>query len=271
MDSSKKEILVCYVEIDKVLIYQDSIGSIIQVDFPQDVILDQEIANKDKVEQAIEASLKTRKLEKGDVIFIFAPSLTIEKDFPNDNKVGKAEEIQKFVEIIPFEDVLSRNYSINKKTKVVGINRELYDMIKNIFERQNLFVLGVIPSTILQETVVELSKSFDLSVIASKVYFLKQYSIVNVDEPSNSQNVAGKSIISKKMRKYVLIGTPIIILVIVAVLFLLSSLSNNSKSTPSSSVLPTSSPTPFSSPFEEPTPEEIKPFISSPSGDQIGI
>jgi len=265
MDFSEKQTIVCYIDKNKALFYQDMDGSILQMDFPPDIISDQELTGREKLEHLIESFLETNKLGKGNIIFIYAPDITIEKDFPDEPAGNKNEEIQKFIDMIPFEEVLSKIYKLDKKTKVVAINQEIYDSIKNIFAMKNFLVLGIIPSTVLAETVAELSVNIDLAFISNKIYSLRQYSMVNEGELSN-QNTKEKSGLRKQnIRMYALIIVFTILLFVLIILVITKSFSkNSSKDLPV--MQPPLSPTPSAPVVSQPAIPVIQPSISTPSG-----
>lgn len=265
MDFSEKQITVCYIDRNKALFYQDVDGSMLQMDFPPDIISDQELTGREKLEHLIESFLETNKLGKGNIIFIYAPDITIDKDFPDELAENKNEEIQKFIDMIPFEEVLSKTYKLNKKTKVVAINQEIYDSIRNIFEKKNFLVLGIIPSTVLQETVAELSTNIDLAFIANKIYSLRQYSMVSSGELSN-QNAKEKIGLKKQnIRMYALIIVFAILLFILIILVTTKLFpKNSSKNLPV--MQPPVSPIPSIPVVNTKSIPIIQPSISSPSG-----
>lgn len=269
MDFSQKQTIVCYIDKNKALFYQDVDGSMLKMDFPPDIISDQELSGREKFEYLIESFLETNKLGKGNIIFIYAPDIAIEKDFPDELAGNKNEEIQKFINMIPFEEVLSKIYKLNKKTKVVAINQEIYESIKNIFAKKNFSVLAIIPSTVLQETVAELSMNIDLAFIANKIYSLKQYSMVNAGELSN-QNTKEKPSLAKKqkVRMYFLLSVFAILLFVLIIILIINLLpKNSSKNLPV--IQPPLSPSPTLPVVNPKSIPVIQPSISSPSGSSI--
>ena len=268
MDFSEKQTIVCYIDKDKALFYQDVDGSMLQMDFPPDIISDQELTGREKLEQLIKSFLETNKLGKGNIIFIYAPNVTIEKDFPDELARNKNEEIQKFIDMIPFEEVLSKIYKLNKKTKVVTINQEIYKSIKNIFEKKNFLVLGIIPSTVLQEAVAELSMNIDLAFIASKIYSLRQYSMVNDGELKNENTKEKPASKKQNIRIYFLLAVFAILLFVLIIILIINLFpKNSSKNLP---VLePPLSPTPTVPVVNRESIPVTQPSISSPSGSDI--
>lgn len=270
MDFSEKQIMVCYIDKNKALFYKDPDGSILQMDFLPEIISDQELTDRQKLEHLIESFLEANKLVKGNIIFIYSPDITIEKDFPDEIVGNKNDEIQKFIDMIPFEETMSRIYKLNKKTKIVAVNQALYESMKNIFKKKNFSVLGIIPSTILQETTAELSMNIDLAFIANRIDSLKQYNIVNEDQPSN-QNTKEKSGIKKRnIRMYGLIIVFAMLLFILIVLVVINLLSKNSpKELPV--LRPPAFPTPTLPVVNQSATPMIQPPISSPSGSNINF
>src|SRR3989344_4619693 len=268
MDFSEKQTIVCYIDKNKALLYQDIDGSILQMDFPPDTISDQELIGREKLEHLMESFLETNKLEKGNILFIYAPDIAIEKDFPDELAGNKNEEIQKFIDMLPFEEVLSKIYELNKKTKVVAINQEIYESIKNIFATKNFLVIGIIPSTVLQETVAELSANIDLAFIANKIYSLRQYSMVSSGELSN-QNTKEKSGLKKQnIKMYMLI----IVFVILFFIFIILAITkifpkNSSKNLPVTQ--PPLSPAPSLPVVNQPIAPVIQPSISTSIGSSF--
>ena len=268
MDFSEKQTIVCYIDRDKALFYQDVNGSMLQMDFPQDIIFDQELTGGGKLEHLIESFLETNKLGKGNILFIFAPSVTIEKDFPDELAQNKNEEIQKFIDMVPFEEVLSKIYRLNKKTKVVAINHEIYESIKNIFAKKNFLILGIIPSTVLQETFTELSSNIDLAFIASKIYSLKQYYIVDEGKLINQDTKEKSGLKKQNTRMYILIVIFAILLFIFIILVITKFFpKNSSRDLPIMQPLP--SPTPSIPAVNQPSAPVLQPSISSPSGSGL--
>jgi len=269
MDFSEKQTIVCYIDKNKALFYKDADGSMLRMDFPQNIIFDQELTGREKLEHLIESFLETNKLGKGNIIFIYAPNVTIEKDFPDEPLGNKNEEIQKFIDMIPFEETLSKIYKLDKKIKVVAINQEIYESMKNIFAKKNFLVLGVIPSTVLQETVAELSMNIDLAFIANKIYSLKQYSMVNDDEPRN-QNTKEKPSLAKKqkVRMYLLLSVFAILLFVLIIILIMNLLpKNSSKNLPV--LKPPLSPTPSVPAVNQPATPVIQPSVGSPSRPEV--
>lgn len=244
MSFAKKQIAVVYIDVNKALFYIGYSGAILQLDFPSNVISDLDIVSKEKFEELLGTFIDSNNL-KGlgiESILVFSKSSAFEKDFPEDTK-GKEEEIQKFIDIIPFEDVLSKTYKFNKKTKVVAINKILYEAIKDAFEKKKISISLTLPFSILQELNVELENKVDLAFIAEKADSLKQYNLAS-DYENNAQDGQEKKSGSKKqnLRLYIFIGIFVILLVVLIVLII--STSSSKPSTKRGAALPSISPIP---------------------------
>ncbi len=265
MDFSEKQTIICYIDRNKILFYKDIDGSMLQMDFPPNVVSDQELNSREKLEHLIETFIDANKLEKGNILFIFASDMSIEKDFPDELAEKKNEEIQKFIDMIPFEEVLSKTYTLNKKTKTIAINQEIYESIKSIFAKRGYFLAGIIPSAVLQETFPELSANIDLAFIAGKIFSLKQYSMAEVNEPKK-EDPKEKPVSKKpKTRIYLLVSVFAILLFILIAMVVINLLPEDSpKDLPTVQTPISSAPTlPV---INQPEVSIIEPSIGTPSG-----
>lgn len=225
MDISNKQAIVCYIDTNKILFYLGTTGSIIQLEFPPDVLSYLDLLHEAKFEQLLDSFLEQNQLTGGGVILVFATTATFEKDF-EETQAGKEDtEIQKFIDIVPFEDVFSKTYKLNKKIKAVAVNNRVYESIKTVLEKRNFLIHSVIPISVLQETFPELAQNIDLGFISSKADSIKQFSIISGSVTNNSLTVEKKPESKEKnKRAYVLggvFGALLIILIIIIVVNLL--------------------------------------------------
>ena len=244
MDFSNRQNIACYIDSDKILFYQGASGSLIQLDFPPDVLSYLDLLRKEKFEELIESFLEQNKLSGENTILIYSSAAAFEKDF-EESQAGKDDtEIQKFIDIVPFEDVLSKTYKLNKKVKVVAVNNRVYESIRSVLEKRNFLIYAVIPGSVLQETFSELAQNMDLGFILKKIDSIKQYSMINGSSPSNpalEKKPEGK----KQNKRLYALGGMFAILLLILIIFVAIILSSKSDSTrPSGIIAPPLSPKP---------------------------
>lgn len=267
MDFSNRQTIACYIDTNKILFYLGTTGSILQLEFPPEVLSYLDLIHEAKFEQLLDSFLEQNQLAGGGAILVYATTAVFEKDF-EETQAGKNEtEIQKFIDIVPFEDVLSRTYKLNKKVKAVVINNRVYESIKSVFEKRNFLIHSVIPVSVLQETFSELAQNIDLGFILSKIDSVRQFSMINGNSGSNP--TIEKKPESKKQNKRVYIlggifGVLILILIVLIITTLLSKpASKNSKGVIAPPILP--KPTSLETSRHDNIPQVIE-KSSSPSG-----
>jgi len=179
MDFTKKQLLVVYIDSHGAYFYADSLGRVLQLNFPQDVVSDMDIVGREKFENLLNSFIQTN--FKGldfSVILVFSQNTLFEKEIVP--VVGKEIEdlVQEFIGAVPFEEVLSKTYKLNKKTKVAAVNRAFYDLLRNIFEMNKQTITMVLPLPILQIVNPDLANRMDLSLIAQKADSLRQFNMI---------------------------------------------------------------------------------------------
>jgi hypothetical protein len=234
----KKQTVVVFVDSSSISFYMKDTGNILQLDVPLDIVSDLEVIARDKLEQLIDAFFQANNLKSFelDAIIVFSQNVTFERDFTEELLKTKHEDSQKFLDIVPFENVLSKTYKIDKKTKVVALNKALYDAIYLSLERNKVRVFLVIPMVVLAETNPELSSNIDLGFVATRADSFKQYSLVDIktkDLEGEQKNAVG--IKKKDVRLYVLIG--IFALLFIILLVLVFNMFSSSKTTAKTTVL----------------------------------
>lgn len=218
---TKRQVAVAFVDNNRILFYIKDTKNNLVLNLSSDVVLDLEVISRDKFEQLVDTFFQTDGLKgiEFDVILVFSQGITFEKDFADDTTKVKYEEIQKFLDMVPFEDVLSNTYKINKKTKVVAVNKALYDVLHQAFEKNKAYIFLVVPVAVLVQTNPEFANNLDLALIAARVDSLKQYGLIDVNEGSLEREQKNSIGIKKKdVRLYILLGIFALFFIILLVL-----------------------------------------------------
>ncbi len=81
--------------------------------------------------------------------------MPVAKDAP---LVFSAEErnrqIQSFLDIVPFEEIASKSYKIDKGIKVIATNKKLYEILIHVFMKLNFVIDSVIPITAIPKSII---------------------------------------------------------------------------------------------------------------------
>src|SRR6266566_974081 len=121
MDFSKKQLSIFYVEGVRAFYYNSQLTSLLQINFTPDSFNNLEVTNKKNLENLFKNFLETNKIPNGNNLIILAPQVTFEKEYPPIEN-GDDKMISDFLELVPFEYVLSRFYKLNGIVKVVAVN-----------------------------------------------------------------------------------------------------------------------------------------------------
>lgn len=226
MDFSKKQLGIFYLEGHRAIFYGGNVINMISLEWPLDVIKDLEVLNKEKLATLIQAFVQSNNIVPCSVLIVLSQAVTFEKDLQESPSEDQDREMQKFIDVVPFEEVISRIIKLEKKWKIVAINKELYEPIRDAFEKQGFLIISVVPASVLQETMPELVENLDFSIILSKADDIKQYSLLIAEEPQNTTYETKKT--WKNKRTLLLLGIFGLLLLILLVLIFTSVLSGPS-------------------------------------------
>lgn len=216
MDTVKRKQAVLYIEANRLFFYPGPAGNTVQLAFPQDMVSDLEVLNPQKFLNLFLVFFQTQKIPPSEILCVFAQATVFEKEFPLGEK---KESVQQFLDYVPFDDILSKQFTINKKLRVFAINGQLYNIVKQASEKSNCVSVAVVAYTSLLEIIPELSQKVDLPLMLSRFDSCRQFSL--------ETNVPQQTILPDKMppkkqnkRLYLLLGVfGVLIAILVAMVF----------------------------------------------------
>lgn len=201
---------VFYIESNKAYYYEESLGSPLSMEFGPEIISDLEVVNKKKLESAIQVFINGNKIVPKSIIILLSTTVTFDKDFM-ETTLEIDKSIDEFLELVPFEDYISKKSKFPGKTKVVATNRQLCETIKNSFVVLGFVVAGVYPLSFCLEAVPQLATNLDLSLIINKSPELRSFNLLP-DLPLSADSPKKEKKDNKRL--YILIGTFAILVVI---------------------------------------------------------
>lgn len=217
IDNPKKQLGAFYLDRNQAFYFEEGVSIPLQLDFPPDIVSDLEIIHKNKFEALVQAFIDVHKIIPKNLLIVLSREITFEKDFVDESIVSVDKEMKNFLDFVPFENVLSKTYKLSKKTKVVAVNKTVCDTLRQTFESQNFSVMYIIPAAMIQEVVIETSKSIDLHLILKKIDALKQYNLLDAKELVNMPMAKNKKPVS--LRMVVLLGILCLLVIIFLALF----------------------------------------------------
>lgn len=194
MDISRKNLGIFYINI-KGLAYYSNSSLAVQVELPPGIIHDMEILNEGKLKEFVNFFIQSNKIPPANVIILLASDFIFKKEFiavPDpDNPIE--EEVEKFLETVPFEKVSNKILKSDKKWKVFAVSTDLCEQVQKSAEINNFQVMGIVPVPILKEIFPEMSQDLNLQLIFEKFDTVKQYSILDLNSGNKSKKLPLKS------------------------------------------------------------------------------
>lgn len=211
---SKKPTGVFFVDGNKAFYFEQSLSSPVSLEIPQDILTDLELINVKKLDALIKKFIVTNKLGPKNIIILLSTQLTFDRDFPH-GSIEVERHIEEFLELVPFESVISKKALLSGRTKVIAANKELCDGVRTSFVNAGFIVSGIYPLSLCLELAPELQSSMDLNLVINKIPELKNFNLMPTPEVAinSSKNIEKPS----KSRLYLLIGVMILLGVILLV------------------------------------------------------
>ncbi len=217
MDAGKKKQGVLYIEGNSLFFYPGENNQMVQFAYPQDSVGDLEILNPQKFSEALLLFFQSQKIPPSEILFVFSPTMLFEKESAVDDK---REIVQAFLDYVPFDEVLSRSFPMNKKIRTFAINGDFYHILRQIIEKCTCVSAGVVAYTSLVESTPELSQKVDLPLILAKFDTFKQFSLEQITQQQEVSTTTVTNTKPSNKRVFLLLGVfGILVIFLIGMIF----------------------------------------------------
>lgn len=225
-----------YIDQNGMLLYTTTTPAVITFPFPQDIVRDLEIINKELLQKEMAKIFKDNSLQPSRYVFALSGNLLFEKPFRDSKTPESQKEIQSFLENIPFEHTATIIFE-NAESKLIATNKDIYQTFSRIFEQQGSTVEYILPAYVLGIDVNQALSMTQplLSDLHRRAPSLRQYSFfTDVVRPPQKNPDQGKKEDKKpdtdddkkaKKRSILLIGVFVVLLLILGIVAFFSLLS----------------------------------------------
>ena len=118
----------------------------LSLQLPATVVQDMEVIDEDGLSKLIAGFVKTNKLKPSSLLICFSHACYFQKDVPEKATASEIVALKaEFDDNVPFNKVLSREFTQGKKVKIIGINRDLAYAIKHGFDILLFETEGIVP------------------------------------------------------------------------------------------------------------------------------
>ena len=208
MDFSKNHIAIFFIDKNKGIFFTSSEPKGIEIDFPKDILSHLEIIDKSKLEDFIHKFLEKNNIKPSRLFIVLGADTTFEKDITGISSFELNSETQKFLDIIPFEETLSKTFKVQKEGKIYVANKSLCKELSEVFEKERFSIAAITPFSLLLEINPKLKQN--LPFLLKKLGTIKQYSLLSSNNQSNQPFNAGSSL-----------NTMVIILILISIFLVL--------------------------------------------------
>lgn len=184
MDFAKKVPGFIYLDKGGFFLFEPGLGSVLSLAFSTTSVRDMDIMNRVSLHGQIQAFIEQFQLQPGEFVIILSPNITFEKEILDQNQENTKIEVDKFIDTVPFDSVLSKEYPISKGVKVIACNNDMYLELKSAFEKNASSINFVVPYQVLgQDQALINNLTVDsASELLKKVDRLKQFSMVTQEK-----------------------------------------------------------------------------------------
>lgn len=184
MEFNKKQPALLYLDKNGFYYYQTGLPSVISLAFLATSVKDMDVINGASIINQVKSFIDQYHIPLAIITIIVSPNITFEKDFVDLTSDALEEKTKNFIETIPFESVMTKQYPIENGVKVIGWNEELYLELKVSFEKYAFIVEHVIPYQLLgsdQALIQNLTQDNALQLL-KRVDHLKQFTMLTIQK-----------------------------------------------------------------------------------------
>lgn len=160
---SKNHPIVLFLDRSGFSVFQDTLPNIAKFNFTQDIVANLDVVNKEKFVNLLATFIQINKILPSSIALVLSDNIIYEKDLENvlqkpnapaeplglkvQGSVDKdhKEEIQGFLDNVPFEEVLAKVIKTDKVSRIVTVNKSLVMTIADVFVNKGSTIEAIVP------------------------------------------------------------------------------------------------------------------------------
>lgn len=209
---------------------------ILSLNFPPNVIKDLEVINPDQIYILIKAFCEFYKISPCRLIMIASEAVCFDKIIQKIEDENSFEFLQNFLDNVPFEKTVSGVFKVNKETKIIALNKDLFSAFKKAFELQKYTVDSIVPEFVVKN-LTEIKTGLDVkktAVLIDKSYTYKAFKFHLEDKSFYYQrsSTSGQNLEKKNDNSSLKILLPVLAVLIILLVFIYSKTAAQNLATP---------------------------------------
>ncbi|MBI2103419.1 hypothetical protein HYT59_00275 [Candidatus Woesebacteria bacterium] len=212
--------------------FGSSSKSIPAYSFDEKLVHDLDVVDAANLQAQIQAFIDQNKLPPSPVIFVFSEPTCFYQDLKGTDDAKLRALMSEFVNVVPFETILTKVYKTKDAARVVSINERLYREIAQAFEAKGFVSLGVAPSLVL-ESRQAMATALDANIgraILANIETIREQGFLAPEEKAeggvSEERTIEKPAVEKSFKitkNVVILGVVMVVLGVVLVVLILSS------------------------------------------------
>lgn len=226
MEFAKKQPALLYLDKNGFYFYMNGLPGILSMSFLETSVKNMDVVNRDSIISQIKSFIEQYHIAPASISIVLSPNITFEKEIIGLSPDEQEEEVRNFIDTIPFENTMSKNYPIENGVRVIGYNEDLYQELKFSFEQNGFNIDSIIPYQLLgndQQLIQNLTTENAMQFL-KHIGNYKQISMLPIEK---DKQISAQSVIDKKpqmkkpnLRLYVMIGIFVLLFAILVFMLL---------------------------------------------------
>lgn len=201
---------IVFITKDHLELFSPYTTAVIEFVYPQRAVKDFDLISKNEFSLALNAFLQSLNLPVSSYIFLLSENIVYDHVF--DTSDGKALDEDTFVDIVPFEKVISARIPSENSLRILSTNGEMIELLKTMFDAQQYSVQLIISETLLGVQLTHLDPSTAMAIVKTALDFrVFGFLVQHQTFPKNSSQINQTKIVSQRN----LVGVLVLILLIV--------------------------------------------------------
>lgn len=229
---SKNHPIILFLDRSGFSVFQDTTSNIIKFNFTPDIVENLDVVNKGQFSNLIATFIQINKILPSTLALVLSDNIIYEKDIAGISQKPTvpieplgSEEIQNFLENVPFEEVLAKVIKTDQLNRIVAVNKDLVMTIADAFLNKGSTVEAIIPGFMYGSNVnfaAGLTQGNIQAILEGSEILRTGNLLTNQQRIISPQSleIEQKEKKPQNLRQYLLIGVFATLLVILAVVYL---------------------------------------------------
>ena len=267
----KKRYLVVYLQRDKLSLFLNAKNSKVISLKLDEIVKDLDVVNSDLLKSSLEPLSQDHRLTSSQALIILADDTYFIQKIPKTTKEKKKIMLNKFADLVPFENVFIKDFNFNKQNFAIAINRNLYEPFIKALSEIGVQINAMIPGLVIRKTISQGLNATNAKILAKSIEKLNNYNFLGVKKEGLQLDIKKQRPETKedKIRLILLITTFVVLLVVLVGVTYYSFVIN--KPTPPQPQILESTPQPTktteSIPEKDQASPSASPYINKPLSD----